>query len=761
MNKQFSEAQMSATVEEGRKFDLLETLSFTWRQWKLITAIAAITVLIGTVFLLREVPLYTATSQVLLERPRQKLPGGESIVSEGNMDAAMVQAQMAIIRSTVFLRRVAERERLVQPVSEAASAPADKTPSFVRQTIDTVKGYAHSIVEYFGGSHPTPPRQPGTNASMDEAAMSPEERRAVATLSSALSVSLVPQQGYVLAIAVTDPDPTRAARLANAVADAYQVDKLDTKYEAARRASAWLSDRLLGLREQVRVSEEAVAQFRATRGLVQSGGMSLTQQQLSDINVKLIEARADLAQKKTRLDLISSLEGKGNNLQNMPDVSNAGMLPSLRQQYANLSTQEADLLARYSPNHPLVVNIQAQLRDVTRSIDTETRRLVSSVRNEYELAQSRVSSMEASLKKATGQVNNDDATGVQLRELERTAAVNKTLFEEFLKQTKITEEQSTFGLQEVRVITPAVPPNAPSYPRKTQFVLLNILVGLVLGIAGAVAREMLSAGFMTPKQVEETLGLPLLASVSRLSGRDRLVSGASVPLHDFPKAKPLSRYGEAIRSLRSGIQMTDVDHRPRVIQVTSAVPGEGKTTIALSIAASAASAGLKVLVVDGDLRHPSASKVFNLHRERGLVELLLGENTAEEVIKYYEGGGYWALPAGGKTQNPTDLLGSGRMKTLVAAFRDAYDIVIIDTPPAGPVSDPVVVSQLCDKIVFIVRWSRTARELIRECVSQFSGHRKIAGIVFNMVNDKEAQKYGKYAYSYYYGSRYYKKYYSE
>ena len=591
--------------------------------------------------------------------------------------------------------------------------------------------------------------------------MSPEERRAVATLSSALSVSLVPQQGYVLAIAVTDPDPTRAARLANAVADAYQVDKLDTKYEAARRASAWLSDRLLGLREQVRVSEEAVAQFRATRGLVQSGGMSLTQQQLSDINVKLIEARADLAQKKTRLDLISSLEGKGNNLQNMPDVSNAGMLPSLRQQYANLSTQEADLLARYSPNHPLVVNIQAQLRDVTRSIDTETRRLVSSVRNEYELAQSRVSSMEASLKKATGQVNNDDATGVQLRELERTAAVNKTLFEEFLKQTKITEEQSTFGLQEVRVITPAVPPNAPSYPRKTQFVLLNILVGLVLGIAGAVAREMLSAGFMTPKQVEETLGLPLLASVSRLSGRDRLVSGASVPLHDFPKAKPLSRYGEAIRSLRSGIQMTDVDHRPRVIQVTSAVPGEGKTTIALSIAASAASAGLKVLVVDGDLRHPSASKVFNLHRERGLVELLLGENTAEEVIKYYEGGGYWALPAGGKTQNPTDLLGSGRMKTLVAAFRDAYDIVIIDTPPAGPVSDPVVVSQLCDKIVFIVRWSRTARELIRECVSQFSGHRKIAGIVFNMVNDKEAQKYGKYAYSYYYGSRYYKKYYSE
>ncbi len=760
MNKQFSDAQMSPAPDEGRKFDLLETLSFTWRQWKLIGAITAISLLVGTVFLMREVPLYTATSQVLLERPRQRLPGGDTMLGETNLDAAMVQAQMAIIRSTVFLSRVVERERLAEVSSAPASVPQDDLP-YLGPIIDAVKGYARSVIVYFRRPERSPSSPSATGLPVNEGAMPPEVRRAVGRLGGAMTVSLLPQQGYVLAIAVTDPDPIRAARLANAISDAYLVDKLDTKYEAARRASAWLSDRLLGLREQVRESEEAVAQFRATRGLVQAGNLSLTQQQLSDINTKLIEARADLAQKKTRVDLITSLEGRGNSLQNMPDFSNSGMLPTLRQQAANLSTQEADLLARYSANHPLVVNIQAQLRDLNRSIGNETKRLVASIRNEYDLAQARVASLEASLRKATGLVNNDDATGVQLRELERTAAVNKTLFEEFLKQTKITEEQSTFGAQDVRVITPASPPGAPSYPRKVQFVLLNLLIGLALGIAGAVAREMLSAGFMTPKQVEELLGLPVLASVSRLSARDRTVNGSAVPPHDFPKAKPLSRYGEAIRSLRSGIQMTDVDHRPRVIQVTSAVPGEGKTTIALSIAASAASAGMKVLLIDGDLRHPSASKVFNMHKDRGLVELLLGENATDEVIKYYEGGGYWALPAGGKTQNPTDLLGSGRMKTLVAAFREAYDLVIIDSPPVGPVSDPIIVSQLCDKIVFIVRWARTARELIKECVTQFSGHRKVAGIVFNMVNDKQAQKYGKYAYSYYYGSRYYKKYYRE
>jgi capsular exopolysaccharide synthesis family protein len=195
--------------------------------------------------------------------------------------------------------------------------------------------------------------------------------------------------------------------------------------------------------------------------------------------------------------------------------------------------------------------------------------------------------------------------------------------------------------------------------------------------------------------------------------------------------------------------------------LTSTAPSEGKTTIALSIAGSAATSGLKVLVIDADLRHPSASRVLNLHKERGLVDLLLGQVNVQEVLKLHEEGGYWVLPAGNKTQNPPDLLGSERMKSLVAGFRQTFDMIIIDTPPAGPVIDPVVVSQLSDKIVLIVRWAVTPREMVKQCVQQLSGHKKIAGVAFNHVNEQQAQKYGKYAYSYYYGSRYYKKYYTE
>jgi capsular exopolysaccharide synthesis family protein len=207
--------------------------------------------------------------------------------------------------------------------------------------------------------------------------------------------------------------------------------------------------------------------------------------------------------------------------------------------------------------------------------------------------------------------------------------------------------------------------------------------------------------------------------------------------------------------------MTDVDNPPKVIQVTSTLPSEGKSTIATSMAISAAASGLKVLFIDADLRHPSASRFFALEKEAGLVDLLLGHAEPQEIIRYSDETRLWALPAGSKTQNPPDLLGSERMKALVAGFKRSFDFVVIDTPPMGPVIDPIVVSALADKVVFVVRWATTARELVHSTIQQVPGHKKIAGVVFNQINENEARKYGKYAYSYYYGSRYYKKYYTD
>ncbi len=661
----------------------------------------------------------------------------------------MIEGEMAILRSTVFLRRVVEREHLVADRKVASS-----DDSQAAQEKSSIFASVRSLLPWFAAQGAEP-------SSQEPRPPSDGETQAIEELKGSVSVSRAARLGFVLGISVTSPDPGRAARLANAIADAYLVDKLDTRFDAAKRASAWLNDRIGELRKQLRDSEEAVTQFRTAHDLFQNGNITLNQQQLSELNAKLVDARADAAQKRARVDLLNSLQAKGSGLGNMPDFGSSGTLTSLRQQASTLSQQEADLSARYGTPHPLVVNIRAQERDLERSIAAETQRLASSIRNDYELAQSRVASLEKSLREATGQTSIDDATAIRLRELERTAAVNKTLFEDFLQRAKVTEEQATFEPREVRVITPALPPSTPSYPRKTFYLSATLLVGLLFGVSGAVAKEMLDTSFTTTKQIEDILGLPVLASVSRLANRDLAVDGAIIPVHDFPGVKPLSRFAEAIRMLRSSIHMTDVDHPPKVIQFTSAVPREGKTTIAMSVARSGAGSNLKVLYIDADLRHPSASRIFDLQQSPGLVDLLLGDTNADEAVRFQEKAGYWILAAGSNTQTPTDLLGSERIKSLVASLRAKFDLILIDTPPTGPVIDPVIVSHLADKVVLVVRWGATTRELVKQCAQQLSGHKKIAGVTLNLVNDRQARRYMKGGYSYYYSRRYYKEYYAD
>jgi succinoglycan biosynthesis transport protein ExoP len=708
-------------------FDLHEAISFVWRQWKIIASAAGIALLIGVIVTLTQTPRYTGTALVLLDPQKQTTPTpGSDQNTYGDVSDALVDNQIAIIRSTAFLKRVVEKIRLVSDPEFGSTAPQDPQNS-----------------------------SPASNV------IAPNVMASVNALQEALTVNRV-GLGSIFSISVTSVDSARAAMLANAVASGYVVEKLDARFDSAKNASAWLSDRLVDLRQQLRQSEEAVAQFRSDHGLVQSGSnITLNQQQLSEFNAKLVEARNDLAQKKARVDLLRSIKEKGGNIQSLPNLPSSSALQALHAQDAAASQKEAELVARYSERHPLVVNIRAERRDIQRAIAADIQQLSANVQNEYELAKTRVDTLEQSLREATGQTGAEDKTAITLRELERTATVNKTLFESFLQKAKITQEQSTFDAQEARVITPAQPPGAPSYPNKSREMVIALFIGLLLGVGGALGKEKLMTGFVTPRQAEEMLGLPLLASVSSMASSDLIVNGKATKLPLLPAAMPLSRFSETMRMLRSGILMTDVDDPPKVIQVTSAVPSEGKTTIALSLAVSAATSGLKVLFIDADLRRPSASRSLGLQKQPGLVDMLSGRIEMRDAIKYREDSKFWVLSAGGKTQNPADILASERMKSFISIWKHSFDIVVIDSAPIGPVIDSVIISNSVDKVVFVVRWAATARELVQQSVQRLPGHRKVAGIVFNRVNERLARKYGKHANAYYYGGGDYKKYYTQ
>jgi succinoglycan biosynthesis transport protein ExoP len=716
--------------------DLRHVQDFLVRRWKIIAATPLLLVFVTFIALLAVTPRYTGVAQVLLDPRKEKIFGAESVLPELSLDSSNVDSQISVIRSTSLLRRVVDKYKLTQDIEFGEGARS---------------GLFSALMGWFS-SKPAVEKK-GTPLGEE---IPPDVLRSTLRLQNMVDVQRV-QRTYVIAISVTSENAIKAAQLANAVADAYVVDQLDARYEAARRASLWLAERMEGLRDQVRRSEEAVGTFRREHNLLTTTSetkLTITEQQLSELNAKLVGARAETAERRAKYEQVQQVQARGGNLQAIPDVVRSGVISQLRTQQADVARRTADLAARYSDSHPQVINARAELRDVERSISAEVGRLISNLKNDYDVAKAREESLQKSLDLMSGSNGLDNEVGIQLRELERTNSANKSLFESFLSRAKITQEQSTFQEREARLISPATAPFAPSFPRKTLVLSLVLIIGTLLGVGGSVALDMLNAGFTSPRQLEEKLALPVLASVPLLREPECKIDGVTVDPASYTYRKPLSRYAESIRALRMGVQMSDVDNPPKVVMVTSTVPGEGKSTISASLAFSALKANQRVAIIDADLRHPSTSKFFGLEKKPGLVDFLTGNASLEQT--WANVNGLIVLPAGAQSQNPPDLLGSARMKSLIEQLREYFDYIVVDTPPVGPVIDARVAMQLADKVVYVVRWQSTTREVVAQTLETLDAERKLAGVVLSLVDEAKTPRYGYYSY---YSGAYYKKYY--
>jgi succinoglycan biosynthesis transport protein ExoP len=734
-----SAAAGTTTTQEPASdaIDLRQVQDFFWRRWKLILSTAAVIAAVTYIALLAVTPRYTATAQVLLDPGNQKLLGTANLIPELSLDSGNVDSQLSLIRSTNLLRRVVEQTKLTQDPEFGASVQP---------------GLFSLLTSWFSTKDEADPKA----APSASDAIPSDVLRAIGRLRSALEVTRI-QRTYVISIAVTSEVPVKAAYLANAVADAYVVDQLNARYDAAKTAANWLAQRMEGMREQVKQSEEAVASFRRQHGLLTTsseGKLTINEQQLSELNGKLVAARAETAAHRAAYEQAVQMQQHGGSLQTVSEVVRSPVISQLRNQQAQAAQKIAELSSRYNNDHPLMVRARAELRDINNSIAAETGRIIANLKNEYDVAKAREDSMQKSLDQISGASGLDNSVGIRLRELERNNAANKTLFENFLSQAKITSAQSTFDVRDSRIISPASKPGFASFPKKTLVLSLALVVGCLIGIGGGVALDMLNSGFTTQREIEEKLGIPVLASISLLPPAERTINGKVLDPSSYCHMKPLSRYAEAVRTLRMGVQMADVDDPAKVVLVTSSIPQEGKSTIALSLAFSALKAGLRTVIIDADLRHPSVSRFFGLEKGPGLVDLLTGAVGVEQTI--ITGDGLTVVPAGSKSQNPPDLLGSARMKALVEKLRATYDYVIIDTPPVGPVIDAKVTMQLADKVIFVVRWQRSTREMVAQSIDGLNAERKLAGIALAMVDETKVPRYGPYSY---YSSYNYKNYY--
>jgi capsular exopolysaccharide synthesis family protein len=548
-------------------------------------------------------------------------------------------------------------------------------------------------------------------------------------------------RSYVLKISVESENPKLAATLANAYANAYLNAQLDAKYQAVQRANSWLNDHLSDLQAKVEASDSAVQQFAADHNLTQTAGTNINSQQVSELNTQLVLASADLAQKEANLKQVKDSLSTGG-VSAAAQVLSSPLIQALREQESALITKEADLATRYKPEHPAMINIKAQERDLDLKIQSEINRIVQGMQGDVIAARAKVDSLNQSLNGLQSAPQND--AQVQLNQLQREADANRTLYENFLNRFKQTSAQEDIQEPDARIISEAMVPTAPSYPKKVPLIGFALLGSCMIGALAAFGMERLDVGFRTGEQFEKMVSVPVL-------GLEPALYSGEVP-HDVVVQRPVSSYSESIRSIRTALRYSDVDNPPKVVMVTSSLPDEGKTVFALSLARSVAKSGGKALLIDCDLRRPSIAKQFNVESKPGLLAFFDDGADKSKIISVDAESGlhFIATPSG--TPNPQDLLGSKHMKALIDVMRDRYDLIVLDTPPLLAVSDALVLSHAVDATIFLVRWAKTPRQVVLGALKSFRtlGGR-LAGVVLSRVDMRQHATYGYGDPGYYYG----------
>tara|TARA_R110000824_G_scaffold390760_2_gene587431 strand:+ start:99572 stop:101818 length:2247 start_codon:yes stop_codon:yes gene_type:complete len=721
---------------EEQSIDIGAIIRFIRRRIVLIAGIGFSLTLLAALVIYQLTPRYTATALLYLNPPQQNVIDFEAVLSGGGNDSAAIGSEIELIRSRTLARQVIIELNLM---NDPEISPIEETSWFSPRAW---------IADIFAEPSEV------TSEEVDALRMN----QAIERLIDMQTVAQRPST-RLIEVSITSEDPKKAANISNALVDAYTNSQIEAKFEATQQANVWLAKRLDELGEQLQDSERAVEVYRSQNGLQKSGDVTLNDQQLSELNVQLILARADAAAKRAKYDRAQQiLSGRGN-IESVSDVLQSSTISSLRSQQAELARQQADLSTKYGPRHPSILNIDAQRRDINRQISAEVQRIVGGISNEVTVADSRVKALEQSLDQMQNRAGVDNQAEVRLRELERQASANRTVYEAFLNRFKETGQQQDLQTADSRVISRAIAPMNPSYPKTNRLLLGALAVSFMLGGSVAFLLELLDNGITTPARIESALGVPLLVSIPMIPV-EKSPDGTLLKPAEYILQKPLSAYSEATRSLRSTLALSNVDTPPKVILFTSSLPDEGKTTTSVSFARAAAQSGRKVLLVDCDLRHPSVHKLLSTGEppKLGLVEVLAGNcSFAEAMLDDPETGLHYLSVAKG-TVNPPDVLGSEQMRNLVARWRDLYDLIILDSPPVMPVVDSRVLGHLADKTVFIVRWQNTPHDAARTAMKELR-HAKVdvVGAVLTLVDTASQAKYGYGGSGYYYGkySRYY------
>ncbi len=701
----------------GETLDLVEYWrSISKRKWSilgLVLMVSLLTTLI--VFSLR--PSYRATATLMIEQGKSKVVSIEEVYNGNGGNREYYQTQVEILKSNELARKVIQKLELT------------KHPDFdSRQDVE----------------QPWWPTQ--WFQSKESATEAQVLKAAISHFGSNLQVQPV-RNSQLVQISFTAYDRELAAKVPNMLAEIYIESDLEARVAMTQKASAWLMERMGDLRTKLEVSEKSLQDYRERERIVDAKGLVLSgaSKALEEATSNLVSARAKRAEAEALYNQVQAVrQGRATGgYESIPAVLRHPTVQRLKENEGDAERRLADASKRYGPEHPKMLQANAELAAARENVKRQIDSVVAGVTKEYEIAKANEQSIERALGQSKSEIQGLNRKEFQLGVLEREAQANKQLYDMFGNRAKETNVGGDLQSTIARIIDPATVPGSAYAPKKTQIVGIAAAVALLIGIMLSLLLDRISNTINTAGEVENRLGLPMLGYLQKMKGLGKKSMKSEMAF----LADNQSLFSESIRTLRTSVLMSALDTPKKVIVITSSVPEEGKTTVSFNLACALAQVK-RVLLIDADLRRPKIGRLIGREKSApGLSHLVSGVATISECVTKHEQGGFHILTAGFVPPNPLELISSAKFADVLEKLKEAFDVVLIDSPPVQLVSDAVVLSQMASTVIYVVKADSTPYPLARGGIRRLAmSNAPLLGVVLNQLDLERAEKYyGEYS----------------
>ncbi len=557
-------------------------------------------------------------------------------------------------------------------------------------------------------------------------------------------------KSQIVTIAFESNNRNLAASVANAVSKAYIDEGLEARLSTVKQAASWLTVRLEELRKQLADSEAALRAFQNKTGVVDSTSQQdIVRNRFSSITANLVQAERARVEAESRYNQVKTAKKLKKPYDSIKSVLADPLIQRLKEEESRLSRHVAELSERYGHKHPKMIAGKSDLKEAQTRLNVEIEKVVDGIRREYEVAANNEKELIRLSEKMKKDIRGLKGDEFKLASLEREVTANRELYNMFMtrfKETEVTGEDE--GGTNVRIIDAAEPPSQPYKPRKVLMIAMFLIGGVFFGVLLSFVREHLDKTFKNGEDVERILKIPTIGSLPIIIDENT----PDVRPEHYSHHNPKSLFAEAVNNIRTGVLFANIDNPPQTILVTSAVPGEGKTTLSVNLASSLSRLG-RTLLIDADLRKPGIAEIFNVANkgETGLVGLVYGQKNLKESVLLFkkDAQNLYVLTSGMLPPNPLEFLSSQRFHNTLEKLKKRFKYIIVDTCPVLPYSDSITVAHMADEVIMVVRADHTSHDVSKDALKRLlSSNVTPLGIVLSQVDPHDEDGYGSYSYYY-------------